>query len=67
MMIRATMTCDVPLIRALTQLTALEEILLAQAVACVEKLAKTCSSWGLKSSGKRLVTRSSMTLSASSR
>lgn len=40
MMIRATMTCDVPLIRALTQLTALEEILLAQAVACVEKLAK---------------------------
>ena len=38
------MTCEVPLIRALTQLTALEEILLAQAVACVEKLARTCSS-----------------------
>ena len=61
------MTCEVPLISALTQLTALEEILLAQAVACVEKLARTCSSWGLKSSGKRLVTSSSITLSASSR
>ena len=36
MIIKATMTCDVPLIRALTQFTAFDEILLAQEVACVE-------------------------------